>query len=84
MTEFNEFALEQIYRSATRLCGMAEKSSVIPAQAGIQIRLSDQAGSKTVLINELDSGFRRNDGGFIEQIYPAPTRLCGMTGLELL
>jgi hypothetical protein len=35
---------------------------VIPAQAGIQICASDQDVEKPDLINELDSGLRRNDG----------------------
>jgi len=41
------------------------------AKAGIQIRASDQDVSKTVLMNELDSGVRRNDdlGGLYPLIY---------------
>ena len=35
---------------------------VIPAKAVIHIPASDRDVSKTVLINELDSGVRRNDG----------------------
>jgi hypothetical protein len=41
---------------------------VIPANAGIQIPTSDQDFIKTVLMNELDSGVRRNDG--LGGLYP--------------